>query len=224
MKKTSLLILATLGMLFGCAAHSTIKAPNLMANMEAQENKQSVNQVEVMVRPIVSKSDNKAYYDEDLIMYGVLPFHVCFRNTASDGSCHIAAEKTVLMDPNGASNPPLTLKEVYGKASKSYLRTLGWGAAFGLVGAIPSAINVAVVNERLKADYASCMVKSGDLVGGTHTEGSIFFGIDNKIESLDGWKLQFDFTDEKGPALVTFELAGEVEQPRVPKHPAESSQ
>ena len=50
----------------------------------------------------------------------------------------------------------------------------------------------------------------------------MFFEIDNKIESLDGWELQFDFEDENGSKLVTFELSGEVEQPRVPKHASES--
>ena len=102
------------------------------------------------------------------------------------------------------------------------MRTAGWGVAFGLLGAVPSAINVAVVNEKIKADYESYMIKSGELVSGAYTEGSLFFRIDNKIESLDGWKLQFDFRSENALVLVTFELSGEVEQPRVPKHPAAS--
>jgi hypothetical protein len=192
--------------------------------MEAQQNKQTANQIEIMVRPIVSKSDNKAYYDEDLILYGVLPFHVSFRNMGSNESCHIKAEKSALVDPDGKSSPPLTLEEVYKQASKSYARTLGWGAAFGLIGAIPSVINVTVVNDKIKADYESCMIKSGELVGGAYTEGSLFFGIDNKIESLDDLILQFDFDGINDPNPVIFELSGQIEQPRVPEQsPPESN-
>ena len=91
--------------LIGCASHTPIKQPNLVSNMEAQQNRQTVDQVEIMVRPIVSKSENKAYYDEDLILYGVLPFHVCFKNNDANASCLINAEKAVLVNPDGASNP-----------------------------------------------------------------------------------------------------------------------
>ena len=224
MKKTSLLILAIVYLLFGCATHTAIKQPNLISNVEAQQNKQTTDQIEIMVRPVISKSENKAYYDEDLIMYGVLPVHVCFKNVDRNASCQIKPEMAELVHPDGTSNQPLTLKEVYEKASKSYIRTGGWGLAFGILGAVPSAINVATVNEKIKADYEANMIKSGELVSGAYTEGSLFFGIDNKIESLDGWKIQFDFTDESGRKLVTFDLTGVVEQPRVPKHASESRQ
>lgn len=223
-KKSSIIfsIFFIFSFLVGCATHSAIKQPNLYSDMKAQQDKQTIDQVEITVKPVVSKSDNKAYYDEDLILYGVLPFHVCFKNTNPNASCRIEPEKAVLVDPDGTSNPPLTLEEVYGKASKSYFRALGWGAAFGLLGAVPSAINVAVVNDKIKADYESCMIKSGELVSGAYTEGSLFFAIDNKIASLDGWKLQFDFGDENSPKLFSFGLSGEVEQPRVPEHASES--
>ena len=218
-RKSSIIfsIIFIFSFLIGCATHSSIKQPNLYSNIEAQQDKQTANQIEIMVRPIVSKSDNKAYYDEDLILYGVLPFHVSFRNIGPNASCHIKAEKTALVDPEGKSSSPLTLEEVYRQASKSYARTLGWGAAFGLIGAIPSVVNVAVVNDKIKADYESCMIKGGELVSGGYTEGSIFFSIDSKIESLDGWKLQLCLTNLNDPKFVTFDLSGDVEQPRVPE-------
>ena len=223
-KKSSIIfsIFFIFSFLIGCATHSAIKQPNLYSDMKAQQNRQTIDQVEIMVKPIVSKKENKAYYDEDLILYGVLPFHVCFKNTNPKASCRIEPEKAILVDPDGTSNPPLTLEEVYAKASKSYFRALGWGAAFGLLGAVPSAINVAVVNDKIKADYESCMIKSGELVSGAYTEGSLFFAIDNKIDSLDGWKLKFDFGDENSPKLLSFGLSGEVEQPRVPEHASKS--
>ena len=217
MKKTSSMILITALMFFGCATHTPIKQPNLNSNLEAQQTKQILNQVEIMARPIHRKSENKAYYNEDLILYGVLPFHVCFKNNDPNASCQINLENAALVDPDGSPRPPLTLEQVCEKASKSYIRTAGWGVAFGLLGAIPSAINVATVNEKIKADYESCMIKGGELVSGGYTEGSIFFSIDSKIESLDGWKLQLCLNNLNDPKFVTFDLSGDVEQPRVPE-------
>ena len=77
LKKTAIIfsIPFVFSFLIGCATHSPIKQPGLYADMEAQKTKQTTDQIEIMVRPIVSKTDNKAYYDEDLILYGVLLHH-----------------------------------------------------------------------------------------------------------------------------------------------------
>ena len=223
MKKENLLILISIAFIFfSCASHAPIKQPNLHSNLEAQQNKQVLNNIEIMARPIHSKSEIKNFYDEDLILYGVLPFHLCFKNNSSNASCHIEINKAALIDPDGSSNWPLTHEQVYEKASKSYFRTAGWAVAFGVFGAVPSLINVAYTNEKIKADYESCMLKNGELVGGGFTEGSIFFSVDNKIESLDGWQLKVGFDNENNTKnFVTFELSGEVEQPRVPEHAGE---
>lgn len=198
---------------YGCASHSPIKPPNLQSDISAQQNRRYLNGVDVMVRVVHSKTDLKAYYDEDLILFGMLPFHVCFMNK-KDCPCHVGPEHVTLISPDGMASAPLGLEQVCSKASKSYWRTAGWGVAFGLIGAIPSLINVSTTNERLKADYQASMLKSGDLPGGGYTEGSIFFDIDKKIETLDGWKLKVGLEEKESVAFLTFDLQGEVEQPR----------
>jgi hypothetical protein len=149
----------------GCATHAPIKPPNLLSNLDAQQTRKALNGVEIMARPIHAKTELTAYYDEDLIQYGVLPFHVCFKNSAPD-SCGVNTSYAALLEPDGSARSVMPQEELYSRASKSYLRTVGMGAAFGLIGAVPSAINVALVNEKIKADYESCMLKNGDLLGG----------------------------------------------------------
>ena len=211
---------ATALTLIGCATHTAIKQPNLNSRLDTQQNKQIVSGVEVMARPLHSIADLKANFDEDLILYGVLPFHVSFRNTNSS-ICHINMEHMTLIQPDGSSCQPLNLDQVCDSASKSYFRTAGWGVAFGIVGAIPSLINVAMTNDKIKADYESCMIKNGDLVSGAYTEGALFFPIDKKIQSLDGYRLNLTFVTDDQTNSATFDLSGEVEQPRVKEHKAD---
>lgn len=208
----------TLLIILGCATHAPIKRPDLQTNLDAQQNRKTVNGVEIMARPIHAKSELDAYYDEDLIQYGVLPFHVCFKNSAPV-SCGINTGYAVFQGPDGSAKSAMTQEEVFSRASKSYLRTAGMGAAFGLIGAIPSAINVAVVNEKIKADYESCMLKNGDLAGGGYTEGSIFFDINPEITSLDGWKLKLGFKGAEETHYAVFDLSGAVEKRQVADQP-----
>jgi hypothetical protein len=195
----------------GCATHAPIKHPNLSANLDAQQNRKALNGVDIMARPVHSKSELDAFYDEDLIQYGVLPFHVSLKNN-TDRSCGVSQSYALLTGPDGSARSPMTLDEVYSRASKSYLRSAGMGAAFGLIGAIPTLINVALVNDKIKADYESCMIKNGDLVGNGYTEGSIFFDIDSQITSLDGLKLKIGFKSAETFHYADFDLAGAVEK------------
>lgn len=48
--------------------------------MEAQQKRQTTDIVEIIARPIFSKSDLRLHYDENLVFYGVLPIHVGIRN------------------------------------------------------------------------------------------------------------------------------------------------
>ncbi len=209
----------------GCATHTRLKQPSLLTNMEAQKNKRTTDHAEILVRPVILKSDLRLYYDENLVFYGVLPVQVCVKNTDANRSCQLDVEKIFLVDPDGTSKPPLTLDEVYKRgASKSYGYAAAWAGAFGIFGLVPSAINVAYVNKKVKADYDSNIMKSGELVSGAYTEGSLFFEIDNQIDSLDGWELQFDLEFKDFSNFVTFGLAGEFDQLKVPNNKSKSVQ
>jgi len=49
----------------------------------------------------------------------------------------------------------------------------------------------------------------------TATQKTLFLKIDNKIETLDGWHLKFGFEKHDEPQVISFDLIGQVEQPRV---------
>lgn len=200
--------------LSGCASHKPIKQPNLGADLAAQQEKETLHGVEVIIRPVHQKDMLKNYYDEDLILYGVLPVQVCIDNL-SEQERYLGVEYASLISPDGAERSALSLEQVFDKAKKSYWRTAGWGVAFGLLGAVPSIINVSSTNDQLKADYDSSMLKSGKMSEKAHAEGSVFFDVDPTISSLDGWQFKIGLEKEGEPFYVSFDLGGEVEQPRV---------
>lgn len=198
----------------GCATHAPIKTPDLASNLTCQAEKQVENDIEVMMMAIHDKQNLKAYFDEDLIYLGVLPVKVSIANLGND-PCFIGVEYAQIKDPEGNSHSALNLEEVYDKTYKSYWRTAGWGVAFGLVGAVPSLINVATTNDKIKAEYDTCMLKDGEMQGETHTEGMLFFEIDRKIQTLDGWNFQIGMEKDSDPFFFIFDLNGQVEQPRI---------
>jgi hypothetical protein len=205
--------------LSGCASHKPLKQPNLGADLAAQQTKETHHGVEVMIRAVHQKDLLSSYYDEDLILYGVLPVQVCIDNL-SDQERYLGVEYATLLSPDGIQRSPLSLEEVFDRAKKSYWRTAGWGVAFGLLGAVPSIINVSSTNEQLKADYDSSMLKSGNMVEKARAEGSVFFEVDPQLASLDGWQFKIGLEKEGEPFYVSFDLSGEVEQPRVEQQQA----
>ena len=214
MKKLSSFFLLFSVLVFGCATHSSINTPDLASNSDCLAEKQVSNDVEVMMLAIHDKQSLKSYFDEDLIGLGILPVKVSIDNIG-ENPCFIGVEYAHIADPHDAKSPALTLEEVYSRTSKSYWRTAGWGVAFGLLGALPSAVNVASTNQKIKADYETCMLKDGRLPAKTHTDGTLFFAIDEKIESLDDWTFNIGMDRDGEPFYFVFDLQGQVEQPRI---------
>ena len=214
-KLMSILILFSVSFL-GCATHDSIKTPDLVSNPECQLEKQVINDVEVMMMAIHEKQSLKSYFDEDLIALGILPVKVSIDNVG-ENPCFIGVEYAQIEGPNHVESSALTLEQVYNRTSKSYWRTAGWGVAFGLLGALPSAVNVASTNKKIKADYDTCMLKDGRLPAKTHTDGTLFFDIDEKIESLDNWTFKIGLDRGGEPFYFVFNLQGQVEQPRIKK-------
>ena len=214
-----LLISIMLFTLLSCASHAPIKPVDLNTDLRAQAEKQSQNDVEVMVMALHDKQQLDFHFDDDLIHYGLLPVQVSVDNTSFD-PCSIGVSHASLIDPEGNSRPVLTFKQVYDETYKSYWRMVPWAVLCGPLCALGSLVDVAVTNEDIKADYANCMLKDGEMVADAHTAGVLFFEIDNKIQSLDGWKVQVGITKDSDPFYFVFDLNGTVEQPRI-KNPRE---
>jgi hypothetical protein len=216
MNKIVSVLMMLLISVFGCATHDSIKTPDLVSNPDCLAEKQVKNDVEIMMMAIHDKQSLKSYFDEDLIALGVLPVKVSIDNIG-ENPCFIGVEYAHIADPHDAKSAAMTLEEVYNRTSKSYWRTAGWGVAFGLLGALPSAVNVASTNQKIKADYDTCMLKDGRLPAKTHTDGTLFFEIDEKVASLDDWTFKIGIDRDGEPFYFIFDLHGQVEQPRIKK-------
>lgn len=210
----TLMVFLCLFFLIGCASHAPIRTPDLASNLKSQANKQVVSDVEVMMLAIHDKQQLNHDFDEDLIHYGVLPIKVSIDNKDVE-PCFIGVDYAKIVGPDGSTSPAMNLEQVYDRTYKSYWRAAGWGVAFGLVGAIPSLIDVNMANQDIKADYDSCMLKDGKMGSDSHTDGVLFFDIDEKITSLEGWQFKFGIEKNSNPIYFVFDLDGIVEQPRV---------
>ena len=135
------------------------------------------------------KSEMVTYFDDDLLQYGLLPVQINLKNNSYPRTLVLNADRINLIDPTGVKIPIMSYDQVIDKAKKSYWRTAGWAVAFGLLGAIPSLVNVSNTNEKIQADYESRMLKCGNLNCGSETEGLTFFSVPEDLNSLNGWKI-----------------------------------
>ncbi|MBW6486004.1 MAG: hypothetical protein K0B01_07660 [Syntrophobacterales bacterium] len=110
----------------------------------------------------------------------------------------------------------MSTDQVIAKAKKSYWRTAGWGVAFGIVGIIPSLINVSNTNDKIQADYESRMLKSGNLVADGQTAGLVFFNVPDNISNLSGWKVALILKDVETSSDIVLEhgISGTIVSPK----------
>jgi len=197
--------------------HSPLKPIDLNTDLVAQAERQTHEDIEVMIKPIHEKDQLNVHFDDDLVMFNLLPVQVNIENEGFS-PCSIGISQTSLSDPSGNNFPALTSDEVYDETYKSYGRMIPWAILFGPVGALGSMINVAAVNDTIKKEYSVCMIEDGEVVPEARTAGLMFFEIDSKVESLDGWKVNMGITKDERLIDFVFDLHGDVEQPRVQKH------
>jgi hypothetical protein len=210
-----------------CASHKAAQIPPLAFDLEAQQNQTMCEGVVLMAKPIHSKTDQEQYFDVDLLEDGILPIQVHVCNKGHENPIVLSPESLNLINASGDRMPICSHEQVMDSAKRSYWRTAGWGAAFGLIGIIPSLINVSNTNKQIEADFSSRELKGGTVVNGGTTEGLVFFSVPPEINSLNGWKLSLLVSDsvEDQKILVEQGLHGTVvprPKPKV-KEPDEAS-
>jgi len=212
MKRTICFLIVGL-FLVSCASHKAVQQPNLTYDLAAQKNKVTENGVDLVTKPIHSKSELKSYFDQDLLKDGILPVQVSISNN-SHNDFYLDTEGISLVDPSQNRYPVLPVSAVVKKAKKSYWRTAGWGVAFGLLGVIPSAINVNSTNTKIEDDYYAKALKSGNLSNGAGMEGLVFFAVPDGMTSLDGWEFKLAYTTPGSNNLATIAccLVGQIEK------------
>lgn len=213
MNKFVFLVSITL-LLVGCASHDVARQPDLSYDLKAQQNKAENSGVHLLVRAVHQQSDLEQYYGGDLLQYGVLPLQVNVQNRQYPRNLVFSTDGVQLIDSAGHPRPQLTIDQVMKKAKKSFWRTAGWGVAFGLFGIIPSAINVNKTNKKIRADYESRLLQSGNLQTGSMTEGILFYSVPPDVPSLNGWNVNLVMRDGETAENVNFEygLAGTIAQ------------
>jgi hypothetical protein len=198
--------------LTSCATHNAAQLPQLSLDLNAQQHKVEEKGLVGMVKPIHLPSELKTYFDYDLIADGILPVQIHVMNKSYGKPCGLNTTAINLVDATGTRLPVLSVDQVLDKVQKSQWRSVGWGVAFGLVGVIPSIINVSQTNDKIRADYEARVLKSGNVVPGAVTEGVMFFSIPSDTSSLDGWKVAtilVDYGDSTG-IVIENRLEGAV--------------
>jgi hypothetical protein len=215
----------SLVLLSSCASYKAVRQPDLSYNLEAQEKKVDTEGVVLMVKCFHSKSELITYFDDDILQYGVMPVQINLKNHSYPRPLTLNTDGINLVDPKGVKIPTMSCEQVVEKTKKSYWRTAGWGVAFGLVGAIPSLINVSNTNEKIKADYESRMFKTGNLICGSVTEGLVFFSVPEDLNSLNEWKISVALKDKETEKdiILGYDLSGNIVPPKERKPKAEDN-
>lgn len=201
---------------FGCATHKSVHQPNLSYDLKSQENKIEQDGISCMVKCFHLKSDLMNYFDDDVLKYGILPVQINLQNNSYPRPVVFNTDGINLIDPTGTRHPILSCEQVLEKMKKSYWRTAGWGAAFGIFGIIPSAINVSNTNKKIRADYESRTIKGGNLICGGVTEGLSFFSVPEDLENFSGWQVAVILKDIQQPKdiILQYGLSGTIIPPK----------
>lgn len=214
--RTCLIICLTFFLSYGCAAHNAALQPNLSYDLKAQENKIDRDGITLMVKTFHLQSELSTYFDDDLLKYGMLPIQINLQNKSYPNAIVLNIDGINLIDPTGTRNPGLSSEQAYDKVKRSQWRSVGWGAAFGLLGVIPSLINVSNTNDKIRADIESRMIKSGNIINGGMTEGLTFFLVPEELSSLSGWKVSVILKDIQNSKDIVLEygLSGTIIPPK----------
>lgn len=215
-RRTCSIIFLTLILTYGCATHNVARQPDLSYDLKAQESKVDNDGITLMVKAFHLKSELSTYFDDDLLKYGVLPVQINLQNKSYPNPIVMSTDGINLIDATGTRNPGMSCEQVYEKMKKSQWRSVGWGAAFGIFGIIPSLVNVSNTNEKILTDLESRMMKGGNIICGGMTEGLTFFSVPEDLSNLSGWKISLILKDIKATKDIILEygLSGSVVPPK----------
>jgi hypothetical protein len=216
MNKKICLGICLLFLSYGCASHKAVRQPDLSYDLKAQENKIDRDGLILMVKAFHLKSELTTYFDDDLLKYSILPVQINIQNKSYPNAVVMSVDGINLIDPTGTRSPGLSCDLVYNKVKRSQWRSVGWGVAFGLIGAIPSMLNVSSTNDKIRADLESRMIKNGNIVCGGATEGLAFFSIPEDLSNLSGLKIAVMLKDiqKSKDIILEYGLTGNLVPPK----------
>jgi hypothetical protein len=216
-------VLVSFCLVTSCASHKTAQLPQLTLDANAQQNKVEQGGFVGMVKPIHLKSELMTYFNYDLIADDILPVQINIFNKSYGKPRMFSLAGINLVDRRGNRIPMLSIEQLMDKIQKSYWRSVGWGAAFGLLGAIPAAINVAKTNEKIRVDYEMRTLKNGVIIPGAFIEGVAFFSIHPETKDLTDWELTVFLSDPADSTNIRIEksITGKIESRSKEDQPTE---
>jgi hypothetical protein len=214
--RTCLIICITLFLSYGCASHKAARQPDLSYDLKAQENKIDRDGITLMVKTFHLKSELSTYFDEDLLKYGMLPIQINLQNKSYPNPVVMNIDGINLIDAMGTRYPGLSSEQTYDIAKRSQWRSAGWTVAAGIFGLIPSLINVSNTNDKIRADFESRQLKSGNIICGGMTEGLMFFSVPEDLSNLSGWKISIILKDVQNTKdiILQYGLSGTIIPPK----------
>ena len=195
----------------GCASYEVVKTPSLATNASSQGPILNQGDLTLQAKAIHKKEELEAQFGGDLLKYGVLPVQVYVANTSDEGAIAVRRDDYALIMPSGEKAMRLNIDQVMDRAGKSFWRTAGWGVAFGIFGAIPSAMNVSNTNKEMRADFELRQINDKTLMPGENLEGILFFNVPKDFDTLNDWKLTLLTEASNGPLEpLEFPFSGTV--------------
>lgn len=185
----------------GCASYNAV-VPNA-ANYNTAAVEKTVDDVKVSALPVYTKEDAKKYFDDETISRnGLIPVYV-YVSLANNAGDHRITSITLSTPDNKVLNR-LSLEEAYQEVRKWYAgRVLAWGVLAPI--AMPfSAINVSNTNDAIKEDMKAKDFVAEEIKWGEVSQGFVYFKIDEKSVTLDGFSAIFCFRgdDEKTHEII----------------------
>jgi len=172
----SLFILTSL--LAGCATYSPAERGELTPAdiLKGKEAVVSSESCEFRVVILKDRDLAKRYVGIDPAESSMIPV---FMRIANSGNrlIKLDASGSSLLTAAGEPFQSLTIDEAIEKAMRSDAEVVGWGIAFGTVGAIVSASNTASTNKSLEEDYHKKSFKPNLINTESSGEGLVFFHV-----------------------------------------------
>jgi hypothetical protein len=156
----------------GCASYTT----TTLAGPRAEEMGASRAEAGVFVGadPHVQAERQKAVFDADLAGEAVIPIRVLVRN---DGAPRLLVRPSsmTLALADGTQIPSAGATAVAARLDQGVGEVIGWGIAFGVIGALAASANKDSVRTARLADYRSKELPEVSLVKGESAHGFVFF-------------------------------------------------
>lgn len=178
------LVLFMAALIGGCASYQTKSLSSVPEHGAAMnEFIGASDSVEVRCTPMMDKEMAKSYLGIEPSKVEMVPVLFKVQNNGTS-PIKVDISRTALILDGAADGPCLSLDDACNKARRGEGEVIGWGIAFGAVGAMASGNKVAEANRALESDYQKKAFKPTLINAGGKGEGVLFFDVPKDRQQL----------------------------------------